>query len=338
MVRVDSWLSPPLNFLFLISFIAIYVFSCKSKSAHPIQFYYWKSANISHAEKGTLHELNTNKLYLRLFDVAVQNGTPTPQGVIGEFDSSGFNGEIIPVVFITNETIKTSSRSDIEKLAQNVASLVESRCQDLKIGIPNELQIDCDWTASTKTRYFQLLTELQNKTGKTVTCTLRLHQVKYKNETGIPPVAKVYLMCYATSSPFDTSDTNSILHLDLLKDYLTSINEYPLKFDVALPLYSWAIVTNHLGKIKLINGISEADLTDPVYQPVGAHVYQLSDDTFLRGVYLNKGFQLKVETITPELLQDTKAYLNNHLKSSYEIIYYHLDSTFVNRYNTVDLL
>jgi hypothetical protein len=46
---------------------------------------------------------------------------------------------------------------------------------------------------------------------------------------GIPPVRKVYLMCYSTSSPLENSDKNSILDIQILKNYLSEVQNYPIK-------------------------------------------------------------------------------------------------------------
>jgi hypothetical protein len=56
-------------------------------------------------------------------------------------------------------------------------------------------------------------------------------------------------MCYSTSSPLENSDKNSILDIQILKNYLSEVQNYPIKkIDVALPI-SWGIVTNHFGNI-----------------------------------------------------------------------------------------
>src|SRR5690606_2105981 len=167
----------------------------------------------------------------------------------------------------------------------------------------DEIQIDCDWTESTRDSYFQFLKELKEISQKNIGSTLRLHQVKFRNKTGIPPADKVYLMCYATSSPIEEIEKNSILDLELLKDYLNDVDRYLLKKDVALPIYSWAIVTNHLGKKKLINGVSASDLDNENYKKLKDGFYRIEADTFLKGIYINKGFEVKLETISAELLR-----------------------------------
>ncbi len=72
-------------------------------------------------------------------------------------------------------------------------------------------------------------------------------------------------MCYSTSSPLEKSDKNSILDVGTLKSYLSKLEDYPIKkIEVALPVYSWGIVTNHLEKHKLINALSKRILIIPI--------------------------------------------------------------------------
>lgn len=81
-------------------------------------------------------------------------------------------------------------------------------------------------------------------------------------------------MCYSTSSPLEKSDKNSILDVSTLRSYLSKIEDYPVKkIEVALPVYSWGIVTNHLEKHRLINALSEKDLDNPNFK--GFHLPKL---------------------------------------------------------------
>lgn len=323
------------------SFILLFVLAmsaCTNKSQHPIQFYYWKSTvEMGETEKRIFTELDAQKLYIRLFDVDKKSGNPQPQGIIHTFDAEILNAQYIPVIYITNRTFKQTSASEIENLAHQINNLVNSLTKKSKMGSFQEIQIDCDWTVSTQKSYFDFLKTLKNISGKKVTCTLRLHQVKYKEKTGVPPVNKVYLMCYATSSPLKDSKKNSILDMGLLKNYLETINDYPLDFDVALPLYSWAIATNHIGRKKLINGVTEAQLQPKNFKKTGKYQYQVLHELFLSGLHLNKGFWVKIEAISPSLLQEAKEFLDQKIDQSYNIIYYHLDADFLRRYSLTDL-
>lgn len=234
----------------------------------------------------------------------------------------------MPVVFIKNEVFYDISLEEINFLVKNVATLIKKKQTDFGFKNSPEIQIDCDWTAGTNKEYFEFLKQLKELTGKNITCTLRLHQVKDRTLSGVPPVDKVYLMCYSTSSPLENSTRNSILDLQTLKDYLKSINRYPLDIVVALPLYSWGIVTNHLGKHKLINGLSTNDLDNPNFKKIAEDKVEILKDGFYFGSFLNKGFTLKIEEISEDQLKEVKSYLNQKL-SGYPIVYYHLDGKFV---------
>jgi hypothetical protein len=320
----------------IIIFILIFC-SCQQKIHRDIQFYYWKTTvEFGETEKKYFEGLNSQKLYLRYFDVDKTGDNIHPKAKINRFDANEFPAEYVPVVFITNRTfVGSMSEREIRDLAQRVFSLIRQIEAWNNIPGSKEIQIDCDWTKSTRENYFNFLTALKNvarNSGTEITATLRLHQVKFRDDTGIPPVNKVYLMCYATSNPSETSDKNSILDIALLKDYTQNIETYPLDIDIALPLYSWAVVTNHLGKIKLINGVSEQDLASPVFKKIKKNLYEVQEDMFFKGLYINKGFTIRIEGIDNSLLRKAKKYLDKKLNKDYTIVYYHLDEPFLNRF------
>lgn len=328
-----------MKFGFLTLFVLLLLSGCKTElKQHPIQFYYWKSnVNIGETEQAYFNQLGSDKLYIRLFDVVKKDGNSSPTAIIKKFDARRLKTEYIPVVYFVNEVMNGISNDEIKKLATDVNGLIQNLAAENDLGDFNEIQIDCDWTEGTKDAYFLFLNELRKISHKEISSTLRLHQVKYRKKTGIPPVDKVYLMCYATSSPIEEEEKNSILDLDLLKDYLKNIEDYPLKMDVALPIYSWAVVTNHLGKKMLINAVSESDLENPAFRKLENGYYEATDNVFLKGIYLNEGFKIKPETISAGLLKQTRAFLDSKIKTDYQIIYYHLDAQFLDRFEIADL-
>lgn len=313
---------------FLLAFLL--VISCKEKQTHPYTYYYWKTnLALNQTEKKALAESTTHFLCTRFFDVDKINGKFEPVAVITKDESFSTEKEIIPTIFITNRTFFEINESDIKFLAESIHQLIQKKVKEYKFASSNEIQIDCDWTAGTKDDYFKFLNELKKISGKEITCTLRLHQVKDKNLMGIPPVNKVYLMCYSTSSPLENSDKNSILDVNILKSYLSKLEDYPLKkIEVALPIYSWGIVTNYLGKHKLINALSKKDLENSNFKKISDNEIEITKDGFYFGSFMNKGFRIKVEEISDEQLDDVTQFLDKKL-SSYNIIYYQLDSKFV---------
>ncbi len=323
--------------LICIAYLFLFV-SCQQKEKHPIDFYYWKTnVQIGETEQHYTKSLNSKNLYIRFFDIDKKDSRIFPLAKISPFNSKLLSIEYIPVIFITNRTFIGISPEQINELAENVSMLMNEIGTANSISPFTEIQIDCDWTQSTKGAYFQFLETLESVSGKKITCTIRLHQIKFKEKTGVPPVSKGYLMCYATSDPQDASIQNSILDMGLLKDYTININSYPVDFDVALPIFSWGIVSNHLGKIKLINNVTANELDANFFEQTGENFYRVTQDFFFRGMYLNKGFTLKIESISSELLREAKQYLNKKIKKPYHIVYYHLDEAFLKQYTIQEL-
>ncbi|WP_411811399.1 hypothetical protein ACLB9Y_16005 [Chryseobacterium scophthalmum] len=311
-------------------FVCLLVISCSEKQKHPYSFYYWKThLKLNEIEKKSLSESTNQFLYTRFFDVDKVGEKFQPVAVITKDNSFETDKQIVPTVFITNQTFLHIKKEEIHFLAESIHQLIQKKAQDYQLKINNEIQIDCDWTAGTKDDYFEFLKQLKKISQKEITCTLRLHQMKDKNLTGIPPVEKVYLMCYSTSSPLENSDKNSILDLNIMKSYLSKLEDYPIKkIEVALPIYSWGIVTNHLGKHKLINALSAKDLDNPDFKKISDTEIEILKDGFYFGNFLNKGFKIKVEEISPEQLNSAIEFLDKKI-SSYNIIYYQLDGKFV---------
>ena len=325
---------------FNILFITLLVMAaCKPEQEHAIDFYYWKTnVSFDETEQAYFQNLACRRLYIRFFDVDNEGGSIQPLAKVKPFDHKALQAEYVPVIFITNRVFSDIHRQGISDLAQHVFDLTSEIAVVNKLHEINEIQIDCDWTSSTRDDFFLFLEDLKKVSNKKITCTLRLHQIAERQKNGVPPVEKGYLMCYATSSPADFSERNSILDIPLLKSYLKTVNDYPVAFDVALPIYSWAVVQNHLERIKLINNVTEAELrAEDRLQPVSDKMYEATDNFFFRGIFLNKDFLIKVEAISPELLQETKTFLNNHIKRDYRIVYYHLDQPFLAQYTVEQL-
>ena len=328
--------------LLSIAILMAMLFSaCTSKRSHDVDFYYWKSkCAIGETERDYFNQLGGKRLFIRLFDVDMEGGRAIPVGPIQGFGKEQLPNDstkVIPVVFITNQTFYDYVNDTmVEKLVNNVSKTIEHIMGSASVAY-DEIQIDCDWTERTKRPYFHFLEELAEQSGCDISCTLRLHQIRDRQKTGVPPVVRGSLMCYATSNPMESDTRNSILDMELLKAYTTNINDYPLDFDVILPIYSWGIVTNHLGKVKLVNGLTEDDLQTPMFEKTGDNLYLVKEDGFLQGLYVNSGFTVKIETITPELLAEAKQYLDRQIDRDFPWVYFHLSQGFINRY-TIDNL
>ena len=315
--------------------------ACSPEHSPDADFYYWKSNyTMGHTERAYFRQLHSQRLFLRLFDVDIDHGEPVPVGQIqglhqGQLPAD--STEVIPVVFITNRTfLLCTDEAQITKLAANVCSGIAHFMGQAEATY-KEIQIDCDWTPRTRQAYFRFLSALASQSQRRISCTLRLHQIRDHKQTGVPPVGYGCLMCYATSSPQEGMTRNSILDMALLKGYTQNINDYPLPFDVILPIYSWGVVTNHLGKVKLVNGLTEADLQTPMFEKIGENLYMVKEDGFVQSLFVNSGFKIKIEAITPELLGEARAYLDEQIDRDFRWIYFHLSKGFLTRF-TIDEL
>jgi hypothetical protein len=306
--------------------------SCTQENNKQYSFYYWRThLSLDVVEKTALQKATSPYIYTRFFDIEKVNGKFQPVAVITRNQTFVTNKEIVPVVFIKNDVFYNITSDEINFLVENVSSLIKKKQSEFGFKISNQIQIDCDWTAGTNKEYFEFLKRLKDFSGKQLSCTLRLHQVKNSKLSGIPPVEKVFLMCYATSSPLENSARNSILDLLTLKNYLKNVDLYPLSMDIGLPIYSWGIVTNHVGKHKLINALSLQDLENPNFRKISETEVEIMKDGFYFGNFLTKGFTLKVEEISDDQLNQVKKYLNHKLPD-YAIVYYHLDRKFLNQH------
>lgn len=316
------------HFLLLCLFILC---SCskKEKQEHLYTFYYWKTQlSLNKKEEKTLEKSTSQKLYTRFFDLDKRNGKFQPLGVLEKDSTFTTSKEIVPVIFITNRTFLNITPEEMDFLVEKTFELLQKKNQNFQFPSSDEIQIDCDWTAGTKADYFTFLKKLKSISQKNITSTLRLHQVKDKKKMGVPPVEKVYLMCYSTSSPLENSDKNSILDVALLKNYLQDLDNYPLKMDIALPIYSWGIITNHLGKHLLINGLNSKDLDHPNFKKINDNEAIVLKDDFYFGKYLNKGFHIKIEAISTKQREEVVRFIENKI-TNFNIVYYQLDEKFI---------
>lgn len=323
---------------FYILLLCIICIACEKKQ--QTSFYFWKTSyQLSANEQKYLDSLGVQKLYVRFFDVDIKNGKPLPIGEI-KIQTQNTKQEIIPVVFITNETFAQIDQKNIEKLATHIQKEIAFLFPKISSKLLKEIQFDCDWTSSTQANYFSFLKIIQqNNPDLSVSVTIRLHQIKDKIKTGVPPVNKGVLMYYATSNPLTFDAKNSILDNTLAKNYISTLADYPIALDLALPIYSWAIVQNQVGEKKLINGIRNADLRDTtLYQALASNFYFIKKDHYLKGNFLYEDYTLKVEELsTQELNIAYKNFIKKNKKKELTTIFFQLDDATLSQYSIIQL-
>src|SRR5690606_30433603 len=111
--------------------------------------------------------------------------------------------------------------------------------------------------------------------------TLRLHQVRDIKKSGIPPVDKALLMCYNMGNLRQYGDHNSIFDMRQMEIYLKDhLKDYPLKMDIALPLFSWKVVFRNKQYVGISKRLADEQLTDTLLfsQVPYSPLYKLKSD------------------------------------------------------------
>ncbi len=328
--------------------------SCKEKKeARQIErsFYYWKSVlNLTDLEKQQLDTLAVKTIYLKFFDVdwnESANG-PAPvakltvnEGSIASLREPGTNNfkyNVIPVIFITNECISKIDTAQIAALGDNISDLTFKLIEKNAFNDIPEIQFDCDWTVSTREKYFALIRQFKKRFAQTpLSATIRLHQVKFIGKTGYPPVDRGLLMCYNMGNLKDPNSKNSILETEELKKYTGKLSTYPLPLDIALPLFEWKVLyRNNIFK-GLVQNLPPESFSSSFSKQSGNR-YQILKDTILAGYELRKGDLLRNEESDLKEILLAANEVGRHLKNTrLRVSLYHLDSLILSKYPTHEL-
>jgi len=164
-----------------------------------------------------------------------------------------------------------------------------------------EIQLDCDWTKSTRDRYFQFLKAMKKANpGMTISCTVRLHQFRDGEKAGIPPVDRGTLMCYNVAPPKDLNVKDAIFDQDLVLGYLKN-GDYPLPLEAALPLFSWGALFHENQFKGLASGLSESDVKgNLLFSPISEGKYRFMEDTVFAEVYMREGDIVRLDEPSAE--------------------------------------
>lgn len=370
--------------LLIISVLCL--FSCQEKTKQRSgdterAFYYWQTSTGNFQWRDSLFiKMRPEKLYMRFFDVDWNKDTsaPKPVGILhlNYYDTEFLKTQIVPVVFITNETFKNLPAEDVPALARNVyrrlsqmqvSLLVSATPENLylnddwyeqhpyqmksknfdeqrkydsaftaQMNVIKEIQFDCDWTKSTRDKYFAFLHEVTKLfNDKLVTSTIRLYQYKYPNEAGVPPVKRGVLMCYNAGDIKDKATRNSIFDREEVMSYLKG-GDYPVPLDYALPVFQWALLFHD---DKLTSILPDHVLDHPSVEKTGDAKYRVTSDFVLgdlshESIYLRKGDEIKVEKPSLEDVKKVAEWLSEHKNNPDALLaLYHLSNVYLQRYH-----
>jgi hypothetical protein len=315
--------------------------SCKqnSRQVEPA-IYYWKSQfNPGGFEKKRLDSLQVQTLYIKFFDIA-WNGTTNqalPVAKLYARDTAYLRSKkIIPTVFITNEVFYKLDSAGVKTLAKNTGALIQKYVELYQLNSVPEIQMDCDWTTSTRDKYFYFLKEIQTqKAAPVLSATIRLHQVKYTTSSGVPPVNRGLLMCYNMGNLQKEQTANSIIDPEEFGKYQSSIQSYPLSLDVGVPLFDWYVLFRDHQYAGLFLSLPAGLLSTFQKQD---HTFKVVHDTFINERLLKAGDVLRYENSAVKLVNKMMFQLNKKLVTkNLRVALYHCDSTILSKYSTHEL-
>lgn len=315
-------------------FLLTLLFSCNEKERPAVSFYYWKTNfRLSPSEVTTLRDNKVKKLYLRYFDVDKAPGQPVAQPVSPiVLNDSLYSSRIVPVIYIKKRVFENIDSSRLPALAKNIFSLIQQINQTKQI-TNTEVQFDCDWTESTKLLYFSFIRIFRSISKLDISATIRLHQVKYYQRTGVPPVDHGVLMYY-NMGEINAGNNNSVYDKTIAAKYNPSLGHYPLALDVALPIFAWGQQIRDGQVAGLLNKINEGRFAnDSNFTVLGKNRFLVKHAGFKAGYYFREKDEVKLESVSgDELLgmaKDINKYLPNNPRT---LIFYDLDSINTNRY------
>lgn len=312
-------------------FVLFCLISCSpDKKPSSVSFYYWKTrVALQPREKQVLEDNNVEKIYLRYFDIELKNDQPFPISsvIFGEIP----NAKIVPVIYIKNE-VMLHPKVDVKKLAALMLSYIDQINNHYHLSI-QEIQLDCDWSLKSKQKFFSLLRSLKEQRQLTYSATIRLHQIKFFKETGVPPVDYGVLMYYNMGS-ISSGSINSIYERSIAQQYIKSLTSYPLHLQIALPIFSWGVHIRNGRVVNLINRLRKDDLLKHNgFQRIAPEKFRVVKD----GTYFGQLFALddiiKTEEIREEQLTEMVDDLRKYIKKQpSEIIFYDLDQQNIRNY------
>ncbi|MFD1769611.1 hypothetical protein [Sphingobacterium suaedae] len=221
---------------------------------------------------------------------------------------------------------------DVKKLAALMLSYIDQINNHYHLST-QEIQLDCDWSLKSKQKFFSLLRSLKEQRQLTYSATIRLHQIKFFKETGVPPVDYGVLMYYNMGS-ISSGSINSIYERSIAQQYIKSLTSYPLHLQIALPIFSWGVHIRNGRVVNLINRLCKDDLLKHNgFQRIAPEKFRVVKD----GTYFGQLFALddiiKTEEIREEQLTEMVDDLRKYIKKQpSEIIFYDLDQQNIRNY------
>ena len=227
------------------------------------------------------------------FDVVMNDDEtePKPNATITFSDKLPDSIELIPTIYITEDCMHQPHPDLAEKIVKRILQMNETN----DINNVREIQIDCDYTSKSRNTYYEFLKQVKDAWGKTLSTTIRLHQLSMK----VPPADYGVLMVYNTGDPRKWEERNPILDIRDVSIYLDKLDDYQMPLASAYPVFQW---------IRNIQGVRVE------------HTVEASEILLVKKALEKERKDLSRSIITYHLDKDN---INRYKPKTYEEIYHH---------------
>ena len=292
--------------------------ACSYEDTPPEQaLYCWKTQVQFSAEEADFVKNNRiERLYIRYCDVGLRDNAPVPIAPV-DIDTLSLQGKtVIPVVYLKNEIfnpeLTEGNSTYISTLAHKLGDYIEQINRYYRLRV-SEVQFDCDWSLSTKQAYFSMLEAFKKEYPYQLSTTIRLHQVKYREETGVPPVDYGVLMYY-NMGRITATGANSIYDRSTALRYLGKLREYPLPLDIALPMFAWGVHSADGQVLNLVGGLThaEAQAISTLVRTDDPDIYKVAEQTYYKGRVWQAGDLIKIEEVSDAQRKEMLGDLREH--------------------------
>ena len=306
--------------------------------------YYWRTVYaLSPPERAMLRDARVSAMYIRFFDVDREEGSPRPLPVaqIAFREPPAAALRVVPVVFITVRALRALSVDSAALLGRDILGAADRIASENGIRF-SEFQLDCDWTPSTREAFFHIaraLREALHARGARLSATIRLHQAKYPDRAGVPPVDRGMLMDYNTGRMRPNAGDNSIYRDEDARAYLASLARYPLPLDVVLPIFHWTLHFRGGAMAGILNRTSVSDIRDTDgLTPLDARRFLAARPLLVRGSFLAAGDVLKCEDVPASVcLAAAERVMRALPPAPRRVALFACDSVYFSRYTTDDI-
>lgn len=336
--------------LFLYAFVAMatalgaFVTACRPDACADVpdavpSVYYWRTTlTLDSTERAFLADHRVGKVYLRLFDVVAGDGKCIPSATITFNDILPDTMRVVPVVFLTEDCL----RADTAGLAKHIVERAMKMCATHKLPGVKELQIDCDWTPTSRAAYYNLLRQVRSllsAQGMRLSVTVRLHQLSQPE----PPADYGVLMLYNTGDFRNRQSRNPIFATEDIEPYLPHLKAYPLPLCAAYPNFRWQRLFSGNDFKALLYSENLRDST--VYEPMSDDsLYRVVQGRTLHGVlrgaydvHLSPGDEVLVSRAHPDEVLRLAHKIHQVRPSLHrQVIFYHLDNPSIENYKPDD--